>query len=206
MLTCSIVSGHGKQRKSGTGEEGDSFDEGIVGCDGKRLWDNEICDRFIRKLPPNLFLTAIMDCCHAGTNLDLEHYRCNNSEDKFPTSQGDPLRTPSCDGKCLENLKVGQPRILSLAAAVDGKLSWDGSDGQSMTSCMLDILDANPEGISWEDLGTELQARISVYQEGLRTDYQNNPEKFASQGLSVEPQIPVFGGDQKLNLKENVEF
>ncbi|KAI9340191.1 peptidase C14, caspase domain-containing protein [Zopfochytrium polystomum] len=67
-------SGHGGQLKSQTGDEDDGMDETILPLDFERagqIRDDELFIAMCRPLPYGSFLTAIFDCCHSGTILDL---------------------------------------------------------------------------------------------------------------------------------------
>jgi len=67
-------SGHGSQVVDTDGDEADGYDETILPCDYKQtgqIVDDEIWDRLVRNVPPGCRLTAVMDCCHSGTGMDL---------------------------------------------------------------------------------------------------------------------------------------
>ena len=54
--------------------EDDCMDETILPVDFKRhgqITDNEIFDIMVKDLPAGCRLTAVMDCCHSGTAMDL---------------------------------------------------------------------------------------------------------------------------------------
>ncbi|KAJ7034038.1 caspase domain-containing protein [Mycena alexandri] len=59
--------------------EEDGEDECLVPMDGEgnKIVDNELHDCLIKPLPSGSHLVAILDTCHAGSLLDLKHYRCN---------------------------------------------------------------------------------------------------------------------------------
>ncbi|KAJ7034034.1 caspase domain-containing protein [Mycena alexandri] len=59
--------------------EEDGKDECLVPMDGEEnmIVDNELHDCLIKPLPYGSHLVAILDTCHAGSLLDLNHYRCN---------------------------------------------------------------------------------------------------------------------------------
>ena len=66
-------SGHGTQQKAKDHAEADGLDEVICPADYKKgkIVDNEIFDYVCKPLPAGSRLTALMDCCHSGTGMDL---------------------------------------------------------------------------------------------------------------------------------------
>jgi len=67
-------SGHGSQVKDTSGDEEDGFDETLIPVDFRtagQIIDDELHDRMVKPLKKGVRLTAIFDCCHSGTLLDL---------------------------------------------------------------------------------------------------------------------------------------
>eukprot|EP00921_Rhytidocystis_pertsovi_P011888 GHVQ01019256.1.p1 GENE.GHVQ01019256.1~~GHVQ01019256.1.p1 ORF type:complete len:481 (+),score=49.85 GHVQ01019256.1:109-1551(+) len=67
-------SGHGAQQRDHTGMEQDGYDETILPCDfttSGQIVDDEIQAALVRPLPSGCRMTAVMDCCHSGTGMDL---------------------------------------------------------------------------------------------------------------------------------------
>ncbi|CAK0903734.1 unnamed protein product [Prorocentrum cordatum] len=67
-------SGHGAQQEDPNGFEEDGMNETILPVDFQKagmLTDDRISDIIVKPLPEGARLTAIMDCCHSGTGLDL---------------------------------------------------------------------------------------------------------------------------------------
>ncbi|KAI0330732.1 hypothetical protein GY45DRAFT_1336616 [Cubamyces sp. BRFM 1775] len=80
--------GHTDQLQTDSINEDDGFDECIVpaadhrnsneySLDHDRIIDNELRLKLVDRLPDGVFLTAVIDSCHSGTLLDLDHYHCN---------------------------------------------------------------------------------------------------------------------------------
>ncbi|KAH9887977.1 caspase domain-containing protein [Cubamyces lactineus] len=80
--------GHTDQLQTDSINEDDGFDECIVpaadpshlngySLDHGRIIDNELRAKLVDRLPDGVSLTAIIDSCHSGTLLDLDHYHCN---------------------------------------------------------------------------------------------------------------------------------
>ncbi|KAF5389522.1 hypothetical protein D9757_004225 [Collybiopsis confluens] len=81
--------GHVDQKPTDDPREVDGFDEYILPCDSTGVDHNAIQDDLLKEilienLPARCKLTAVIDACHSGTLLDLEHWRCNRGRLKFP--------------------------------------------------------------------------------------------------------------------------
>jgi hypothetical protein len=69
-------SGHGSQMLDTSGDELDGFDEVILPCDYKMagyILDDDLHNILVKSLPYGARLTAVMDCCHSGTGMDLPY-------------------------------------------------------------------------------------------------------------------------------------
>merc|ERR1719499_2571270 len=67
-------SGHGAQQEDPHGYEEDGMNETILPVDFKQagmISDDCLGEIAVRHLPEGVRLTAVMDCCHSGTGLDL---------------------------------------------------------------------------------------------------------------------------------------
>ncbi|KAK9720066.1 hypothetical protein K7432_004391 [Basidiobolus ranarum] len=74
-------SGHGGSIEDEDGDEVDGFDETIYPVDHERagvIVDDEIHAICVKNLPAGVRLTAVFDCCHSGTVMDLPFtYKCD---------------------------------------------------------------------------------------------------------------------------------
>eukprot|EP01027_Heterolobosea_sp_BB2_P005606 GEZU01008547.1.p1 GENE.GEZU01008547.1~~GEZU01008547.1.p1 ORF type:complete len:306 (-),score=37.93 GEZU01008547.1:160-1077(-) len=73
-------SGHGSQIPDESGDEDDMLDETLCPIDfenpyggGGMIVDDEMYDILVKRLAPGAKLTALIDCCHSGTVLDLPY-------------------------------------------------------------------------------------------------------------------------------------
>ena len=67
-------SGHGSQTKDVSGDEADGLDETLVPVDYRSagcIIDDDIYTIMCSRLPAGVRLTAVMDCCHSGSLMDL---------------------------------------------------------------------------------------------------------------------------------------
>lgn len=67
-------SGHGAQEVDPNGYEENGMNETILPVDFKHagmISDDRISDLIVKPLPEGVRLTALLDCCHSGTGLDL---------------------------------------------------------------------------------------------------------------------------------------
>ncbi|KAH9164043.1 peptidase C14, caspase domain-containing protein [Lactarius sanguifluus] len=74
-----FYAGHCGQQKATTDpNEIDGLDEYIITCDHEIILDDMLRECLVDPLPSGTRLTAILDACHSGTLLDLDHYSCNS--------------------------------------------------------------------------------------------------------------------------------
>ena len=65
-----------------SGDEDDGFDEILIPSDFKesgQIVDDEIYEEFVQQVRAGVTVTAMIDCCHSGTAMDLP-YVCNAGE------------------------------------------------------------------------------------------------------------------------------
>jgi hypothetical protein len=81
-------SGHGSRLQDRNGDEKDGKDEVLVPIDfedeGMFIIDDQIRE-IIAKLPQDVRLFSICDCCHSGTSFDLKYNYHNHKQNNFST-------------------------------------------------------------------------------------------------------------------------
>ncbi|KAI1317391.1 Ca(2+)-dependent cysteine protease [Mortierella claussenii] len=85
-------SGHGGQAKDEDGDEDDGYDETIYPVDHEstgHILDDTMHEIMVRPLPAGCRLTAIMDCCHSGSALDLPYIYSTTGNLKEPNMLAD---------------------------------------------------------------------------------------------------------------------
>eukprot|EP01062_Namystynia_karyoxenos_P077315 TRINITY_DN774_c1_g4_i1.p1 TRINITY_DN774_c1_g4~~TRINITY_DN774_c1_g4_i1.p1 ORF type:complete len:618 (+),score=131.84 TRINITY_DN774_c1_g4_i1:80-1933(+) len=128
-------SGHGAQKEDPHGLEEDGMNETILPEDFQRagmISDDEIFDMVVRPLPDGVRMTAVMDCCHSGTGLDL------------------PLTwVPGRGWREETNPWHSLGDVVLFSGCEDDQTSADASDSYSrpagaMTTAFCDTLERNP--------------------------------------------------------------
>eukprot|EP01062_Namystynia_karyoxenos_P048317 TRINITY_DN3673_c0_g2_i1.p1 TRINITY_DN3673_c0_g2~~TRINITY_DN3673_c0_g2_i1.p1 ORF type:complete len:597 (+),score=160.53 TRINITY_DN3673_c0_g2_i1:109-1899(+) len=117
-------SGHGGQVRDKDGDEGDGYDETLIPVDFKQagqITDDEIFARLVQPLPAGVRMTAVMDCCHSGTAMDLPYiFKANQNAMKGA------LANPASIAMVMGNKKQLQKMALNMAM---GALGLGGGSG-----------------------------------------------------------------------------
>lgn len=83
-------SGHGGRVRDDSGDEEDGYDETLIPVDFKtagHILDDELFNSLVKKMPKDVHVTVLMDCCHSGTVLDLP-YNVNATESAMHDNSG----------------------------------------------------------------------------------------------------------------------
>lgn len=97
------LSGHGMQMRDRAPDEPDGLDEVYVPLDylsGAYLYDDELHERLVHHMAPNVVCLVLGDMCHSGSFLDLEHRAEHNARTGTLWKSEALEAGPMHEGKC----------------------------------------------------------------------------------------------------------
>jgi len=162
-------SGHGGQVEDPHGYEEDGMNETILPMDYKTagmITDDEISDLIVKPLPEGVRLTAIMDCCHSGTGLDLPYLHTGSSWKE----EVNPYHSP------------GDVQLFSGCEDNQESADFTTKSGRScgaMTSAFCDVLRAN-RSLTY----TELMHRLAEVMR--KRGFTQHPQLTSTQRFGVD--------------------
>jgi metacaspase-1 len=115
-------SGHGTYLRDTGGDEDDGKDEAIVPLDCKTkgvIKDDDLHGKYLSRLPANVNVFSLMDCCHSGTILDLE-YKYNHTGGAFNSGTWKSQLNKKLNAKVLK-ISGCRDDQYSADAFIDGK-------------------------------------------------------------------------------------
>lgn len=169
-------SGHGAQTPDETGHEADGFNETILPLDYQRagqITDDVIWNILVWPLTSGVRLTAIMDCCHSGTGLDLPY------EFKFQTGRWTEEVNPA--HSCGD--------VIQFSGCEDSQTSADAYEmkqaGGAMTQSFIAAYRQNPMA-TYPDF-------VRLIHENLRRrKFKQRPQLTTSQTFDVQSRVFSF--------------
>jgi len=179
-------SGHGAQVPDKTGQEADGMNETILPLDykHKQITDDELWGSLVYPLPSGVKLTAIMDCCHSGTGLDLPFDYKIGKKKGFGERKG---------GKWMEEVNPAHSRgdVCLFSGCEDSQTSADtvdrrGKGSGAMTQSFIDGFERNGFG------GTYTELLASMYDSLKRRGFSQKPQLTTSQKFNAEERIFSF--------------
>ena len=209
-------SGHGAQVKDKTGMETDGMNETICPSDYNRrqITDDELWGSLVYPLPNGVRLTAIMDCCHSGTGLDLPYdYNISSSGGgkNKPLSKlfGDMSMTSSSSspmqGRWVEepNPAHSQGDVVLFSGCQDSQTSADTMDkyqsGGAMTQSFISAYEENPGGTT-----TYAQLLTLIHKSLRRRGFSQRPQLTSSQTFDVQSRRFSFTDGIEPNHNETI--
>lgn len=132
-------SGHGGKTEDLDGDEEDGFDECIYPVDFQQtqpghIVDDIIHDILVKTLPPGCRLTAIFDCCHSGSVMDLPYMYSTKGVLKEPNLMKDAGQGLLGLGTAYMRNDIGG--LMSGAQGLFKRVTQSGGGNQAMVKQM----------------------------------------------------------------------
>ncbi|KAK0457426.1 caspase domain-containing protein [Desarmillaria tabescens] len=195
-----FYAGHGHQIHNDNSREDDKRDEHIVPCDAvgpdfiaeKMIIDDFLKNTLVMPLAAaDANLTAVFDCCHSGTVLDLSHYRCNDCTSWTSNARRiyrHVFSTPSVNLTLMVPFTINMfrsaasiyldphiedckgfcslskrkgPGYVCISACRDGEQAWGGTRGGALTRAFIQALEHNPK-LTLKELNVFLHTEVTI--------------------------------------------
>lgn len=138
-------SGHGGQQPDPEGMEEDGMNETILPVDFQQagmITDDEISNIIVRPMPEGVRITAVLDCCHSGTGMDLPF---TWSKSRGWQEEVNPFHS-QCDAQLFSGCEDDD---------VSADATRYGEASGAMTTAFCDVLQTNPS-LQYKHLMAEL--------------------------------------------------
>ncbi|GAA5916235.1 hypothetical protein JCM6882_001117 [Rhodosporidiobolus microsporus] len=206
-------SGHGGQTADKDGDEADGYDETIYPLDHKQagvIVDDEMHAIMVASLPQGCRLTAIFDCCHSGSALDLPYIYSTQGKLKEPNMLADAgqgalgaatsylrgdlggaLKSLGGLGKRIMNGDKATEYAKATRSSNADVISWSGCK-DTQTSADTSMQGQNTGAMSWAFITaltkypqqTYLQL-LNTIRDELEGKFQQKPQLSSSHELDV---------------------
>ena len=198
-------SGHGSQVTDETGFEKDGLNETILPIDYKKgqLKDDQLWEHLVYPLPNGVRLTAVMDCCHSGTGLDLPYEYKPQKNNNF----GGYNSNQFAHGIWIEDVNSAhsQGDVILFSGCEDSQTSADVSGnflsqyqaGGAMTQSFIKAYNDNP-------MATFPQFMSSIHKSLKLRGFSQRPQLTSSQKFDVNSRI--FSLVDGIEANENVQI
>jgi len=216
-------SGHGGSVKDTDGDEEDGYDETLVPVDyasAGQIVDDEVHDVLVRGLPAGVRLTAIMDCCHSESVLDLPYLYSvtgdlevvgNDTSKGIAKMVGAGIKFALNKNKkqAISGLKEGGKLFMSGAnggnsAARQKTIETRSTDADVvMFSGCKDSQTSADATIGGEATGAMSYALITALNEDKNRDYTNLLRRMRQILAEKYTQVPMLSAGRKLDLNSN---
>lgn len=175
-------SGHGTSMdESVRGSEASGKDEAICPCDYETagcIRDDVLFQTVVRSLPPGVRLTAIFDCCHSGTILDLPFVADFGSRDARRN-----VSSHSSTGASVLMFSGCRDDQTSADAYLQGSNAWGGA----LTTAMATLLSENKKGLSIHQLLEDVRRHMTA------GGYTQVPQLSSTHPFSTQGTFSFFG-------------
>ncbi|KAH8981557.1 caspase domain-containing protein [Lactarius hatsudake] len=173
------VSGHATQVKDMNGDEPDGFDECMCTMDFTGngqfpissstpgiIVDDDMHDIMVRPLPRGCRLTAILDCCHSGTLLDLPFIY-------------DSRGTPKPTDPILVQRKSSKADVISLSACKDSERAFEAREGGALRRAFIEYMTNPGSGRTYYEIARNLRAYMNA------NDFRQRPQLSSCRPIDV---------------------
>ncbi|KAF9663421.1 hypothetical protein SADUNF_Sadunf17G0048300 [Salix dunnii] len=165
-------SGHGLRKPDFEGDERDGFDEYICPVDfltEGMISDNEINSLIVWPLKKDVILHAIVDACHSGTVLDLEHVY-NREQWKWEDNVRFMIPSDNSPPSVKARKHTDGGLAISISVCLDHEIAADTSAftktvNGALTYRLIYILKKYP-GITYGDLLDLIHEELSKFNKG----------------------------------------
>jgi len=214
-------SGHGGSVKDTDGDEEDGMDETLVPVDYQKagqIVDDEVHDVLVRGLPKGVRLTAIMDCCHSESILDLPYvYNINGDLQIIETSKNEGISKLVGAGarflmdgnkkKAMTSVTQGMKLMMNSGKGGDSaarektiKTRSTEADVIMFSGCK-DSQTSADANIGGQATGAMSYALISSLKKNKNMDYTNLLQTMRQTLQGKYTQVPMMSAGRKLVLE-----
>ncbi|KAE8667897.1 hypothetical protein F3Y22_tig00112354pilonHSYRG00081 [Hibiscus syriacus] len=152
-------SGHGLRQPDFIQDERDGFDETICPVDFLKegmIIDNDIYTTIVKPLPTGVKLHAIVDACHSGTILDLEHVYDRQKGEWIDNRPPSGVRKQTSGGLAYCISACEDDQVAADTSALNSK-TMNGA----MTYVLIEVVRAREQrSITYGELLEEMEKRI----------------------------------------------
>ncbi|KAK8527796.1 hypothetical protein V6N13_085603 [Hibiscus sabdariffa] len=152
-------SGHGLRQPDFNQDERDGFDETICPVDFLKegmILDNDIYATIVKPLPKGVTLHAIVDACHSGTILDLEHVYDRQKGEWIDNSPPSGARKETSGGLAYSISACEDDQVAADTSALNSR-SMNGAMTYSLTEI---VRGRGQRNITYGELLDEMEERI----------------------------------------------
>jgi uncharacterized caspase-like protein len=181
-------SGHGVQIKDTDGDESDGLDECICAMDYRGddqypdcnspglIVDDTMHELMVKPLPPQCRLTAIFDCCHSGTILDLP---------VIYNSKGAAKPFIHQDGPWIWSQKISSADVVSLSASKDNQEAAESREGGALRLAFIDSVSRFGNTLTYKGLIRNMRDYMR------RHGFEQKPQLSASYKMDTDLRFVV---------------
>jgi len=163
------------------GSEASGYDEAICPCDYNSsgvIRDDDLRKLLVNSLPPGVRVTAVFDCCHSGTILDLPYVADFGSREVHSNQ-----RSTSTDPASVLMFSGCRDDQTSADAFVHQRDAWGGA----LTTAIATLLSENRKGLSIRSLLDKMRDQMT---EG---GYTQVPQLSSTHPFQVSGTFSFFG-------------